>query len=119
MRAGNGSRGSTYGSLHHRSFRGQKFVAPITPGFLRCQPGKNRCPALLNRAGRSERFDSKQRQTLAGQQLGGSRAARELHVPEQNSAQPLLFLRRQNTAVVSSVVPLTGPVIYEFRLAHK
>ena len=31
----------------------------------------------------------------------------------------LLFLRRQNTAVVSSVVPLTGPVIYEFRLAHK
>jgi hypothetical protein len=31
----------------------------------------------------------------------------------------LLFQRRQNTAVVSSVVPLTGPVVYEFRLAHK
>lgn len=31
----------------------------------------------------------------------------------------LLFLRRQKTSVVESPVPLTGPVIYEFRLAHK
>jgi hypothetical protein len=31
----------------------------------------------------------------------------------------LLFLRREKTTVVASPVPLTGPVIYEFRLAHK
>ena len=31
----------------------------------------------------------------------------------------LLFLRREKTTVVASQVPLTGPVIYEFRLAHK
>ena len=31
----------------------------------------------------------------------------------------LLFLRQQDKAVVSSPEPLTGPVIYEFRLAHK
>jgi hypothetical protein len=31
----------------------------------------------------------------------------------------LVFLRKQNTAVVSSPVPLKGPVIYEFHLAHK
>jgi len=31
----------------------------------------------------------------------------------------LLFLRQDQTTVVSSPVPLTGPVIYEFRLAHK
>jgi hypothetical protein len=31
----------------------------------------------------------------------------------------LLFMRRQNTAVVSSVVPLTGPLVYEFRLSHR
>lgn len=31
----------------------------------------------------------------------------------------LLFLRREKTTVVSSPVPLTGPVVYEFRLAHK
>ena len=31
----------------------------------------------------------------------------------------LLFLRQKNTAVISSPAPLTGPVIYEYRLAHK
>ncbi len=31
----------------------------------------------------------------------------------------LLFLRQKNTAVISSAEPLTGPVIYEYRLAHK
>ncbi len=31
----------------------------------------------------------------------------------------LLFLRQKNTAVISSPVPLAGPVIYQFRLAHK
>jgi hypothetical protein len=31
----------------------------------------------------------------------------------------LLFMRNQNTAVISSPVPLTGPVIYEFHLAHR
>jgi hypothetical protein len=31
----------------------------------------------------------------------------------------LLFLRQKNTAVISSPAPLTGPVIYEYRLAHR
>ena len=31
----------------------------------------------------------------------------------------LLFMRQKNTAVISSPVPLSGPVIYEYRLAHK
>jgi hypothetical protein len=31
----------------------------------------------------------------------------------------LLFMRQKNTAVISSPVPLTGPVIYEYRLAHR
>ncbi|MEO8593149.1 MAG: DUF4384 domain-containing protein [Candidatus Solibacter sp.] len=31
----------------------------------------------------------------------------------------LLFLRQKNTAVISSPVPLNGPVIYEYRLAHR
>jgi hypothetical protein len=35
------------------------------------------------------------------------------------SSGGLMFLRKQNTAVVSSPVPLKGPVIYEFHLAHK
>ncbi len=39
-------------------------------------------------------------------------------IPAEGSGG-LMFLRKQNTAVVSSPVPLKGPVIYEFHLAHK
>jgi len=39
-------------------------------------------------------------------------------VPSDGSGG-LMFMRKQNTAVVSSPVPLKGPVIYEFHLAHK
>ncbi|HWB85639.1 MAG TPA: DUF4384 domain-containing protein [Bryobacteraceae bacterium] len=31
----------------------------------------------------------------------------------------LMFLRQKNTAVISSPTPLSGPVIYEFLLAHR
>jgi hypothetical protein len=31
----------------------------------------------------------------------------------------LVFLREQDTAVVSAPAPLTGPVIYQFVLAHR
>lgn len=31
----------------------------------------------------------------------------------------LLFMRQKDTSVISSVEPLTGPVIYEFRVAHR
>jgi hypothetical protein len=37
--------------------------------------------------------------------------------PEEQ--RDLLFMRQKNTAVISSPAPLTGPVIYEFRLAHR
>ncbi|MCX6624027.1 MAG: DUF4384 domain-containing protein [Acidobacteria bacterium] len=35
------------------------------------------------------------------------------------SSRELLFIREQKRAVVSSPEPMTGPVIYEFRLAHR
>ena len=35
------------------------------------------------------------------------------------SPNNLLFLRQKDTSVISSPTPLAGPVIYEFRLAHK
>jgi hypothetical protein len=35
------------------------------------------------------------------------------------NSQDLLLLREKETSVVSSPVPLDGPVIYEFQLAHK
>lgn len=37
----------------------------------------------------------------------------------QASPNDLMFLREKNKSVVSSPTPLNGPVIYEFRLAHK
>jgi len=74
-----------------------------------------RCDDTLFRA-RGECID-----TSAG--LKGM-TAREL-LPDNLAQVPsggsggLMFLRKQNTAVVSSPVPLKGPVIYEFHLAHK
>lgn len=47
------------------------------------------------------------------------------HLPSNLAAMPdlsgreLLFIRDQKRAVVSSPEPLSGPVIYEFRLAHR
>jgi len=35
------------------------------------------------------------------------------------ASRQLFFVREQNTAVISSPAPLTGPVIYEFQLAHR
>jgi|SRR5579885_2275318 len=36
-----------------------------------------------------------------------------------DSRRELLFLRQENRAVIASPEPLTGPVVYEFRLAHR
>jgi hypothetical protein len=44
------------------------------------------------------------------QRLAGAGAA---------TPRDLLFLRQDKTTVVASQVPLTGPIVYEFRLAHK
>src|SRR5580658_170490 len=49
-----------------------------------------------------------------GEQLPQGLAGRDAATPRD-----LLFLRRDKTTVVASPVPLTGPVVYEFRLAHK
>jgi hypothetical protein len=46
-------------------------------------------------------------------------------VPQNLAAQAdlaqrdLLFMQQKDTAVIASTAPLTGPVIYQFRLAHK
>ena len=42
-----------------------------------------------------------------------------LHAGQEGPPRDLLFMRQKNTAVISSQAPLTGPVIYEFRLAHR
>jgi len=37
----------------------------------------------------------------------------------ETSPRDLLFMQDKETAVIASTAPLTGPVIYEFRLAHR
>jgi len=50
----------------------------------------------------------------------GEALPQNLTSPGINSEQrDLLFLRQKNTAVISSPAPLAGPVIYEYRLAHR
>jgi hypothetical protein len=50
---------------------------------------------------------------------------RDADVPQNLASQAdtaqrdLLFMQQKDTAVIASSAPLTGPVIYQFRLAHK
>jgi len=50
---------------------------------------------------------------------------RDIGIPQSlsdaaaRSQRDLMFMRQQDTAVISSPEPLTGPVIYEFLLAHR
>jgi hypothetical protein len=39
--------------------------------------------------------------------------------PAEAAQRDLLFMQQKDTAVIASPAPLTGPVIYEFRLAHR
>ncbi|HLK68550.1 MAG TPA: DUF4384 domain-containing protein [Bryobacteraceae bacterium] len=56
---------------------------------------------------------------------GPNLVPRGVELPENLAAvadqgrRDLVFLRQNDKAVISSPAPLTGPVIYEFRLAHK
>ena len=49
----------------------------------------------------------------------GEEIPSELEPAADAGRRDLLFLRQKDTAVISSPAPLTGPVIYEFRLAHR
>ncbi|HWB95915.1 MAG TPA: DUF4384 domain-containing protein [Bryobacteraceae bacterium] len=74
-----------------------------------------RCDDEIFRA-RGECVDSS-----AGPQVvePGSALPRNLAGAGAATPRDLLFMRKENTSVVASPVPLSGPVLYEFRLAHK
>ncbi|HWC98260.1 MAG TPA: DUF4384 domain-containing protein [Candidatus Sulfopaludibacter sp.] len=59
--------------------------------------------------------------TSAGAKLvpRGEQVPDNLSGAAEQSRRDLLFMRQQDTAVIASAEPLTGPVIYEFRLAHR
>ena len=74
-----------------------------------------RCDDTLLRA-RGECIDSS-----AGLKLvpRGEDVPRNLAQAAGQNPDNLIVMRQKDTAVISSPEPLTGPVIYEFRLAHK
>lgn len=49
----------------------------------------------------------------------GTEVPENLAQQADEAQRDLLFMQQKNTAVVSSPTALTGPVIYQFRLAHK
>lgn len=55
----------------------------------------------------------------AGPQGVGSGEKLPSNVARAAKPRELIFMREQDTSVVASAAPLSGPVIYEFRLAHK
>lgn len=85
-------------------------VRPVKP--LTLLP---RCDDALMRA-RGDCID-----TSAGPKLvpRGEQVPQNLAAPAQNGQRDLIFMRQKDTAVISSPEPLTGPVVYEFRLAHR
>ena len=49
----------------------------------------------------------------------GEQLPQNLAGAAETSPRDLLFMQQKETAVIASTSPLTGPVIYEFRLAHR
>jgi len=49
----------------------------------------------------------------------GEQIPAHLADPFGKGPRDLMFLRQKNTSVISSPEPLNGPVMYEFRLAHR
>ena len=86
-------------------------MSPVPLGADKAPPSPAPLSTLLPRCddeilrARGECVDSKA--GARGIESGGSPGAE------------LLFERKQNTSVVASQKPLTGPAVYEFRLAHK
>lgn len=49
----------------------------------------------------------------------GEQLPQGLAGPAETTSRDLFFMRQDEKAVISSPTPLPGPVVYEFRLAHK
>lgn len=88
---------------------------PPPPGSPLRQSLKPRCDDVILRA-RGECVDGS---------AGPKAVAQAQQLPENikpyagDESKELVFFKKENAYVVSSPVPLTGPVVYEFRLAHQ
>jgi hypothetical protein len=92
-------------------------VQPVSPNNKATTPLKlrPRCDDAILRA-RGDCVDSS-----AGAKLipRGVELPKELAQAAGESRRDLMFMRQEEKSVISSPEPLTGPVIYEFRVAHR
>jgi hypothetical protein len=86
-------------------------------------PAKSASPTLMPRC---DETIMRSRGDCVDSSAGPKLVPRDVQIPQTLTAQgatptqrELMFLRQKNTAVISSPEPLTGPIIYEFRLAHR
>ncbi|HTS24939.1 MAG TPA: DUF4384 domain-containing protein [Bryobacteraceae bacterium] len=91
-------------------------VEPVPPDF------KTNPPVLIPRC---DDTVLKARGDCIDHSAGPNLVPRGVELPQtladaaDQGRRDLLFMRQNDKAVISSPAPLTGPVIYEFRLAHK
>jgi len=100
--------------------------AKLTGGAPRYQPPpaekKPTNPTLIPRC---DDGILKARGDCVDSSAGPKLVPREAEIPQnlaqvgQEGQRDLVFMRQKNLAVISSPEPLTGPVIYEFRIAHR
>jgi len=99
----------------------------VSPGRLteapHIEPQQKAAP--LNLMPRCDDAVMKARGDCIDSSAGLKLVPRNVDVPQNlseaaaRSQRDLMFVRQKDAAVVSSPAPLTGPVIYEFRLAHR
>jgi hypothetical protein len=91
-------------------------VEPVPPDFKTTPPVLTpRCDDTIWRS-RGDCIDHSAGPNLVPR---GAELPQNLAQAADEGRRDLLFMRQNDKAVISSPVPLTGPVIYEFRLAHK
>jgi len=97
--------------------RGAEGAPPVPPNYKSPSPLQliPRCDDSILRA-RGDCIDN-----TAGPKLvpRGAELPQGLAEAADKSRRDLLFMRQEDKSVISSPEPLTGPVIYEFRLAHR
>jgi hypothetical protein len=96
--------------------------ARLTDGFPQYPSQRTPAPHLLPRC---DDTILRARGDCIDHSAGPKLVPRDVELPKkladvaEESRRDLLFLQQKDTSVISSPAPLTGPVIYEFHLAHR
>ena len=99
--------------------------APPGPGAAPPVPKNYKSPSPLDLVPRCDDSILRARGDCIDNSAGPKLVPRGAELPQglaeaaDKSRRDLVFMRQEDKSVISSPEPLTGPVIYEFRLAHR